>query len=266
MAREDEKNAARFAGFADLYESVRPTMPQHAIGLIKMYLGKTPCRVVDMGCGTGLSTLVWAGHCTEVIGVEPSADMLAVARRKQAPGISFVQAFSHDTGIEPASADTVVCSQSFHWMEPVSTLSEVSRILAPGGVFATVDCDWPPVCGTEAELSYSHLFDAVSRAEAETPALRDASTKWSKDDHLKNIRQSGHFRYARELVFSNTEPCTAERLIALALSQGGLQSVLKSLPGRIQPEIDCFRETVATIYGAEPFHVDFGYRMRIGIK
>jgi ubiquinone/menaquinone biosynthesis C-methylase UbiE len=266
MAHEDEKNARRFEGFADIYDSARPALPLCAIELICLYLGKTPGRVVDMGCGTGLSTLVWANHCAEVVGVEPSADMLSIARAKAAPGVSFIQAFSHDTGIEPASADAVVCSQSFHWMEPASTLAEVSRILAPGGVFASVDCDWPPVCGTEPELAFNRLMDEASRIEDTEPSLLSASTKWDKSGHLHNIRQSGHFRDARELVFSHTESCTAERLVGLALSQGGLQSVLKACPERIQPEIDRFREAVRQAYGDMAFPIDFGYRMRIGVK
>lgn len=266
MGNSAEKNAARFTGFAELYELVRPAMPQHVVDLIGVYLGKASGRVVDMGCGTGLSTLIWVGHCSEVIGIEPSADMLSVARTKQAQGISFVQAYAHDTGIESGSADVVICSQSFHWMEPASTLAEAGRVLAPGGVFAAVDCDWPPVCGLDAEIAYNHLMDKVSYIEATEPALRDASMKWDKNGHLRNIAQSGLFRYARELVFSNTESCTAERLIGLALSQGGLQAALKFCPERIQAEAERFRAAILDTYRTAYFPIDFGYRLRIGVK
>ncbi len=266
MPRKDEKNARRFAGFADIYDSARPALPLCAIELACLYLGKTPGLVVDMGCGTGLSTFAWASHCASVVGVEPSPDMLGIARAKQQEGVSFVQAFSHDTGLETASADVVICSQSFHWMEPTSTLTEISRILAPGGVFATVDCDWPPMCGTEAELAYARLFEAVARAETETPALRDASTKWSKDNHLKNIRQSGYFRYAREAVFDTVMDCTADRLIGIAFSQGGLQAALKACPEQLLPEADRYCEAIRRVFGDKTFSVSFGYRMRIGVK
>ena len=266
MKREDEKNAERFKGFAELYELARPHMPQRVIELTRIYLGAPPRRVVDMGCGTGLSTLIWAGHCEEVIGVEPSADMLAVARAKQQDGVSFKQAYSHDTGLQSAFADVVICSQSFHWMEPVSTLAEVSRILAPGGVFATVDCDWPPVCGLEAEMAFEQVMNEVERIEDLEPSLQSASVKWDKEGHLTNIAQSGHFRYTRELLFSNAERCTAERLVGLVLSQGGLQAVLKAFPERIMPHVDHLRDTVSSVYGSEEFRIDFNYRMRIGVK
>ena len=266
MDHSAEKNALRFTGFAELYETARPALPRQVIDVIGTYLGHPPGRVVDMGCGTGLSTAVWVGHCREVIGIEPSPDMLAVAAAKQTPGVRFIQAFSHDTGLESASADAVVCSQSFHWMEPSSTLAEISRILAPGGVFATADCDWPPVCGADAELAYNRLMNEVRRAEDALPQLSGASVKWSKDGHLHNIKQSGLFRYARELVFANTESCTAGRLIGLALSQGGLQSALKACPELIQPEVERFRDTITQIFGDRTFPINFGYRMRIGVK
>ena len=60
--------------------------------------------------------------------------------------VNFVSGFSDNTGLENSSVDIITCSQSFHWMNPETTLNEASRILKKGGVFAVYDCDWPPVC------------------------------------------------------------------------------------------------------------------------
>lgn len=127
-----EQNADRFIGFADVYDNARPSLPPHFMELIRLYLGHDIGNVVDLGCGTGLSTAAWEGNCTHVTGIEPSADMLAVAQKKASVAVSFRQGYSHDTGLPDGSADAVVCSQSFHWMEPVSTLREADRLLAPG--------------------------------------------------------------------------------------------------------------------------------------
>ena len=113
------KNADRFVGFADTYENARPAMPQYPITVIKKYLKREPEIVVDLGCGTGLSTVIWKDYSKKVIGVEPSEDMLSIARKKQYNNISFIKAFSHKTGLPNEFADAVVCSQSFHWMEPL---------------------------------------------------------------------------------------------------------------------------------------------------
>lgn len=260
------KNAARFCGFADVYDQARPHMPHKAIEIICRYLGSTPELAVDLGCGTGLSTQVWRGNCGRVIGVEPSGDMLAVARKKADDQISFIQAYAHQTGLPDTCADVVICSQSFHWMEPRETLREVDRILRPGGVFATVDCDWPPVTLWQAEQAYMALYDKVKTIERTSQEIKTTFVRYSKDEHLKNIRDSGYFRYARELVFSSTEKCTAKRFANLILSQGSLQAILKRSPEVIEEDVERFRRTVAELFGEGEFEIDFCYRMRVGIK
>ncbi len=266
MPLDTQRNADRFRGFADTYDTARPRLPAEPAAVIGRYLGHMPDTVIDLGCGTGLSTLVWDGRCRQVIGVEPSEDMLAIARQKTRPGLSFVRAFAHQTGLPDGCADAVVCSQSFHWMEPTSTLREVNRLLREGGVFATVDCDWPPVCDWRVELAYTRLIDRVHRLEETEPALRSRFVRFPKSKHLQNIRDSGYFRYVRELVFSHEEACTADRLRALAYSQGGLQGVLRWNPAAIAEPLAAYEQAVADCCPEGSFPITFCYRMRIGIR
>jgi len=260
------KNADRFTGFADIYEQVRPQMPLHSVEIITRYFGGKLDLVVDMGCGTGLSTLIWKGCCERVIGIEPNDDMLTVARQKSDANISFIKAFAHETGLHSDCADVVVCSQSFHWMDPVLTLKEVDRILKKNGMFATIDCDWPPVCNWRAEKAYSELFDKVSRVEKQNSNLNNSYFRWDKNGHLQKIKNSGYFRYAREIVFDNAESCDAERFIGLALSQGGLQNILKNSPELIERDLKEFTKTIKDLFGGREFEIFFNYRMRIGVR
>src|SRR5262245_5606647 len=114
-------------------------------------------RVVDLGSGTGLSTRWCAAWADSVIGVEPSDDM---RERAEAAGdarveddrgrVRYVRGWSHDTGLPEGEADLVVAVQALHWMDPAPTFAEVARLLRPGGVFAALDCDWPPSVGSVA--------------------------------------------------------------------------------------------------------------------
>ena len=72
-------------------------------------------------------------------------------------------------------------------MEPESTLAEVNRILKPGGVFATVDCDWPPVCHWQAEKAYTELFRKVLEIEETNPDVKNSFVRWNKEGHLSLI-------------------------------------------------------------------------------
>lgn len=266
MEIDYSKNADRFTGFADTYEDARPKMPFYVVEVIKKYLNASPDVVVDMGCGTGLSTMVWQGNCNRAIGIEPSDDMLKVALEKQIKDISFIKALSHDTGLADNLADAVICSQSFHWMEPFQTLKEVDRILKQNGIFATVDCDWPPVCNWEAEFAYNELFKEVDAVTENNDNLKESFNRWEKNKHLSNMKKSGVFRFVREIVFSNREQCSSERFINLAMSQGGLQTILKRKPEAILPQVQAFEEKIKNIFGEDSFDIDFCYRMRVGVK
>lgn len=266
MKNDSLKNADRFLGFADAYDRARPALPDFPVIIILKYLGYRPSLVIDLGSGTGLSTVSWKGRCNNAVGIEPNEDMLAIARLKQTEGIRFMKAFSHETGLENACADVVVCSQSFHWMEPDSTLAEVNRILKPGGVFAVVDCDWPPVTDWEVDKAFTDLFSKVKEIENADPQLKGASIRYEKDRHLANIKGSGYFRYAREIVFSNTESCSATRLVDLATTQGSLQAILKSHPDLVDKDCRRFEMLVQNTFGEDPFEIQFSYRMRIAVK
>ncbi|MCL2106134.1 MAG: class I SAM-dependent methyltransferase [Oscillospiraceae bacterium] len=261
------KNAGRFMGFAGAYNAVRPACPQYVVEILTRYLGRRPETVVDLGCGTGLSTFIWSDAAGRVIGIEPSADMLAEAMEsaKQLPNVVFGQAFSDNIGLESGIADIVTCSQSFHWMEPVSTLREVRRLLKPGGVFAAYDCDWPPACCADVDLAYQLLFEKVYQIEREDEKLKKAFIQYPKNRHLENMRISGAFRYIRELVFASVEASDVERFIGIALSQSRLRAVLKQSPTLIEEELAMFHQAVERHFGSQTRRIDFCYRMRIGV-
>ena len=147
-----DANAERFTGFADLYDTVRPTPPLALAEVLRAYTGGPPVRhVVDLGSGTGLSTRWAATWADRVIGIEPSDDMRRRAADATSLGSSTIDyraGWSHTTGLPTGSADVVLAVQALHWMDPTPTFTEAARLLRPGGVFAAVDCDFPPIVGS----------------------------------------------------------------------------------------------------------------------
>lgn len=266
-----KSNVERFSGFEDVYDKYRPEAPQKAVEILTLYLGRKPSVVMDLGCGTGLSTFIWKEHADRVIGVEPNQDMIGKAREKLssmngASHLSFVQGYSNQLEMESNTVDIITCSQSFHWMEPASTLKEVYRVLGEGGVFAAYDCDWPPTVSWMIENEYIRLLDKVDAVLARIAKEDDKVRKWDKEEHLQNLRNSGAFRFTKEIVFHNTEKCDAERYVGLALSQGGLQTVLKLGSSELDADIEAFRGKVAEHFRGKTLDVLFSYRMRLGVK
>lgn len=257
-------NGDRFDGMADLYDTARPRVPLYPVQILTEYLGRTPERVVDLGCGPGISTEIWRGRAKEVLGIEPNGDMIRRARQKEGEGLSFRQAFGQETGLPDAWADIVVSSQAFHWMEPAATLKEISRILRPGGIFSTIDYEWPPSCGWKAELAFQKFSRDLGALDPE--GAKRGIIRWKKSEHLKHIRESGYFLYSRELFFANQEKCDAERLVKMALSRSSAQYIVRNYPEEAADMIRAFREELEGLLGKESFDVSISYRMRMGVK
>lgn len=266
FAKMSSDNADRFKGFADIYENSRPKMPDTVSEILKMYLGDYPDICVDLGSGTGLSSRTLAKKCKKVYGIEPSDDMRSEAEKHTMDNIEYKKAFSDNTGLPDGFADAVICSQSFHWMEPISTLKEVSRILKRKGIFATVDNDWPAVCNKEAEEEYCRLFKKVRMLEKNNSEIAESFIRRNKENHLENIEKSGLFDYSREIVFASEEKCDADRFFGIAMGQGSLQAVLKHCPQEINKELSVFKENIYRIFDGKKTDILFCYRMRIGIR
>ena len=77
-------SATRFDGLADVYDRCRPSYPAAAIAYIVHHCGLRPnLCVVDIGCGTGISSRQMAEAGLRVIGIEPNADMRKTAENTQ---------------------------------------------------------------------------------------------------------------------------------------------------------------------------------------
>lgn len=260
------KNVDRFKGCSNIYEISRPSMPFYPVKILLKYLGRKPELVIDLGCGTGLSTTIWKGHCQKAIGIEPNSDMLSVAKAKNTESLQFISGYSHETKLDNRCADIVMCSQSFHWMEPVSTLKEINRILKADGIFAAIDYDRVPVSNWIIEKEYTKLYYKILEVEQKHKDINNTFIRYSKEKHLTNIKESGYFRYVREIVFANTEKFTSKRLIEFTLSQSSLQYILKVEPDLIKSDVDSFIYLVNEVYGDLEFDIEIPYRMRLGIK
>jgi SAM-dependent methyltransferase len=224
---------SRFAGFAGAYDTARPRPPAAVVQVICQWSGAAAPDVVDLGAGTGLSSVIWAGHAATVTAVEPSADMRAVARHRVAqarerpgPGgpagdgaragdtawYTVVDGTAERTGLPAESADIVTASQAMHWFDAQRALPEIARILRPGGVLAAYDCDWPPCIDGETDAAY---LAADTRIRALEVARGLEPPRAGKAGHLARMRDSGLFRHTTEIAVHGLEQGDGLGLTAL---------------------------------------------------
>jgi ubiquinone/menaquinone biosynthesis C-methylase UbiE len=262
-------NVARFSGFAELYDRYRPQPPAAIVDLLIQLAGKPRPNVVDLGSGSGLSTLLWAQRAEQATGVEPGADMRRQAERRASESgahkVRFKEGLSTATGLPDACADIVTCSQALHWMEPEGTFAEVARILRDGGVFAAYDCDWPPTLNWEAERAFADCLARARKIELERRLAPDVR-RWNKERHLERMERSGRFRYVKEILLHHVETGGADRLVGLMRSQGTIETLLGH--GLTEAEIGLaeLRETARRALGDAVLPWYWSYRVRIGIK
>jgi SAM-dependent methyltransferase len=294
-------NMDRFSGFADLYDANRPSAPTELGPLLVSYAGVSRPDVIDLGSGTGLSSRWAAAWASSVVGVEPNPDMRAQALARPTDHVTYRDGTSSNTGLPDASADIVLAVQAMHWMEPASTLTEVARVLRPGGVFAALDADWPPVSGvTGAEVAWHHLHRRIRVFEARAargdtadalrapvddgdPALVDDDmadphrnrampggvVSWSKSQHLERIGRSGRFAFVREVMMHQTVGGGADAFIALMHSQGSYQGLRRLGLDDDELGATAFEAEVRDAYsrvaaGSAP-PLAFSWRVRLGV-
>ena len=265
-----QQRIAQWNGIAATYDAHRPAAPAILPALLtQLAAAPRPALVVDLGSGTGLSTLLWADVAQQVIGIEPNDEMRAQAERRaarerpDAPQVRFNAGTAERTGLPDGCADIVTVSQAFHWMEPTATLAEVARILRHGGVFVAYDHDWPPVTTWEADALFHDFMDRTSKVAA-TKERQVTPAGWEKSGHLKRIRASGHFRQVKEVALHNVEQGDADRFIGLALS---MSSILAS--GLITAEeahLAEFEQAARAALPATPIPWYISYHVRLGLK
>ena len=247
----------RFKGFSDVYDKSRPMLPREAIEIIKKYKDTNIETIVDIGCGTGLSTLVCTEFSRNVIGIEPSTDMLNEAKKKERDNLKFKQGFGEKTGLSESIADIVICVQAFHWMNPEMVLKEVHRILKPNGIFAVINADYPPIINKELEKIYLNIVNKAKKAEdfSETILV-------NKEKFIDSIRNCNLFDYYREISFSKTEKYDKERFKNFILSHSTVQQSIKN---NIL-DLEALDDDLEGIFQNRTLEAIFPYRMSIGIK
>ena len=91
--------------------------------------------VLDLGAGTGKLTGDLLARGWEVLAVEPLPGMLAELHR-QFPAAGAICGEAENIPLADSTVDAVVVGQAFHWFDPDRALSEIVRVLRPGGSLA----------------------------------------------------------------------------------------------------------------------------------
>jgi SAM-dependent methyltransferase len=129
VLHEERGRAESFGADAARYDRSRPSYPAALVDALTV---DEPHEVLDIGCGTGIASRLFAARGCHVLGVEIDERMAAVAREH---GID-VELGAFELW-EPAGRqfDLVVSGQAWHWVDPRRGPARVAGVTRPGGRF-----------------------------------------------------------------------------------------------------------------------------------
>jgi ubiquinone/menaquinone biosynthesis C-methylase UbiE len=141
------------------------------VAFIELIKRRPDSRVADVGCGPGRVAAFMAEHGLDVVGVDVSQAMLAVARTAH-PHIEFEEGQLDDLSIETGSLAGAVCWYSIIYTPPnrlAEAFGELSRVLIPGGyVLLAFQAEGDPLHRIDAHgthlplISYRHSVQDVA--------------------------------------------------------------------------------------------------------
>ena len=120
---EDRSRAESFGSVADLYDRARPTYPPALIDALLADGGRT---VLDVGCGTGIASALFAARGCAVTGVEVDARMAEIARGK---GLEVEVSSFEQWDDRGRRFDVVASGQAWHWIDPTAGAIRAADVL-----------------------------------------------------------------------------------------------------------------------------------------
>jgi SAM-dependent methyltransferase len=134
-----------YRGTAAHYTRGRPPYARTLAATLAAELGLDGAgRMLDVGCGPGVLAVELASRFSQVVGLDPDAEMLAEGARRAAEAgianIRWVQARAEDIPtLNLGTFKLVTFGQSFHWTSRELVAEAVYDILEPGGALALIN-------------------------------------------------------------------------------------------------------------------------------
>jgi len=205
---------------AERYSRGRPYFHEGTVSRIGDYLKikKTSklSRILDIACGTGMSTKALKLIGEDIYGTDISEEMLNYAREEK--GIKFIKSKAEEQPFEDSSFDLLTVSSGVHWFEIDKFLKESNRLLIKEGWLIIYDNYF--LSEMKEEIGFRDWFPEIYLKKYPSPS-RNNKYDWTKS----NLREKG-FELINEERFKNEIIFTKEELILYFTTQSNISSVI----------------------------------------
>jgi SAM-dependent methyltransferase len=225
-----------------------------ADALVALAQPRSHDRILDVGCGTGIVARRAALHAPDalrIVGLDINEDMLRVARassRETRPAVEWDRGDAVALPYDDSSFDVLLCEQALQFVsEPARAVSEMFRVLAPGGRAAVSVCrpiQHSPAYGILAAVLDRHIDPHAGAI------MRSPFSVWSVDDlralfiralfgTVRARIEAGSLRYASPAEFLRREAASSPLSDRIrALDTGRREALLTDLSDALHDRVD----------------------------
>ena len=231
------------------YASARPYLhPEVFAGVREVVRPAGPFRrALDVGCGTGLSSLALLDLAEEVVGIDAALDMLRHARR--ADRLRYVASGAEALPFREGRFDLVVACGSMDWVDRPRFMPRAAELTRSGGWLVSLDFGdtgrSPDVPGL------ARWYDEVFLRTFPRP---------SASDPMITADEAGRHGFAPPLHrdFASTCPFTAPQYAAFLMTESSVIAAVE-YGRKTDAEVRAWLEReLAPLFGREARRVAFG--------
>jgi SAM-dependent methyltransferase len=224
---------------AERYAKGRPYFHPHVVSRIKTYLSlaEPVARALDVGCGTGLSTVSLKAIARHIVGIDNSAEMIALAPPD--PQIEYVVAPAENVPANDHNFDLITVSSVFHWLNRSAFFAEARRVLRSHGWLIVYDNYF------SARMEENRAFHTWGREHYFTryPSPPRARVGFEAEDSEKD-----GFHLIGQEDYQNLVTFSAEALVDYLVTQSNVIAAVEGGKERIEDVRQWLTESVTPFF------------------
>jgi len=234
----DKKLGKSFKKVGKSYHIGRQEYPKGLIkDIIKISRINKESLVLDVGCGTGKSTIPFAKTKSKIIGIDISKNMLNVAKMLSAKhkNITYEQ-ISYEKFASPTSTfDLILFGTSLHWLDSKVVYGKTNILLKENGYMALF---WEPIgslCKAINLMGAEEIFVKYCPNYPKTPSPTNIPKK-RKEEIIKSKL------FAKPILkkYKFIQRCNLEEFLSLVSSYSWIISIDKKKKNQLIREVTTY--------------------------
>ena len=226
---------------AERYAKGRPYFHSQVISRIKAYLSlaEPVSRAIDVGCGTGLSTIALKEIARHIVGVDSSAEMIALAPTD--PYIEYFVSPAEKLPVQDNVFDLMTLCSVFHWINRTEFFAEARRVLRSQGWLIVYDNYF------SAQMQENAGFQTWAREHFLTkyPSPPRARVGFDAEDSEKE-----GFHFLGQQDYQNVVSFSVESLVDYLVTQSNIIVTVEGGRERIEDVREWLTENIAPFFGS----------------